>query len=186
VKILFATGNPGKLREVEARFAALGIEVEQLVDEYPEIQSDDLETVVDLGLDWLWERHKMAIIIDDSGLFINALGGFPGVFSAYVFKSLGCGGILKLMDGVKDRSAEFRCCAGFIGLDGKKIIVNGVAEGVIIHEKLGDSGFGYDPIFMPVGEKKTFAQMELDEKNSISHRGRAFAELAARLKEVTF
>ena len=106
MKVLFATGNPGKLKEVQAKFANLGFEVEQLVDEYPEIQTDTLEDVVEEGLKWLYERHKLPIIIDDSGLFIEALGGFPGVYSAYVFKTLGCDGILKQMEGLENRCVE--------------------------------------------------------------------------------
>lgn len=181
MKILFATGNPGKLKEVKAKFTEIGMEIEQLIDEYPEIQSDGLDKVVECGLDWLWERHKQPIMIDDSGLFIKGLDGFPGVFSAYVFMTLGCEGILKLMDGMEDRSAEFRCCAGYVGPDGKKIIVSGIVEGKIIHEMRGDGGFGYDPVFVPSGFEKTFAQMDLDEKNMMSHRGRAFTGLAARI-----
>jgi len=90
--VLFATGNEGKLNEVKEMLAPLDIQVERLDDEYPELQTDGLEQVVDWGLDWLRERHHSPLIIDDSGLFIDALGGFPGVYSAYVFKTLGCEG----------------------------------------------------------------------------------------------
>ena len=82
MKLLFATGNPGKLAEVQAKFADMGFEVEQLVDEYPEIQADTLEEVVAEGLRYLFQHHRCPIIIDDSGLFIETLGGFPGVYSA--------------------------------------------------------------------------------------------------------
>jgi XTP/dITP diphosphohydrolase len=182
MKALFATGNPGKFKEVKAVFSKYGIELERLDDEYPEIQSDTLEDVVDWGLGWLWERHRRPIIIDDSGLFVRSLGGFPGVFSAYVFMSIGCEGIIKLLEGEEDRSAAFRCCAGFSAQDGRKTIVIGSAEGCIIDEKRGTGGFGYDPVFVPEGEQRTFAQMTLEEKNSMSHRGRAFAKLAEVLK----
>lgn len=182
MKIYFATGNPGKLKEVSEKFAGIGLEVMQLDDEYPEIQTHRLEEVVRWGLDWLWERHKAPLMIDDSGLFIQAFDAFPGVYSAYVFKALGCEGVLKLMEGVDARQAEFRCCAGYIDGDGQ-VILTGTVKGRIIHEMRGTSGFGYDPIFIPEGQEKTFAQMSVEEKNSMSHRGRAFGLLADKLKE---
>ena len=183
MKVLFATGNAGKLKEVQAKFAPLGFEVEQLKDEYPEIQADTLEEVVQEGLKWLWERHKLPIIIDDSGLFIEALGGFPGVYSAYVFKTLGCKGILKQMEDLDNRRAEFRCCAGYVNTNGQIIFKTGDSQGSIIHEKRGSEGFGYDPIFMPDEFSQTFAELDMESKNQISHRGRAFEKLASALKE---
>ena len=184
MKVLFATGNPGKLREVQAKFAPLGFEVQQLADEYPEIQADTLEEVVHGGLKWLWERHKIPIIIDDSGLFIQALGGFPGVYSAYVFKTLGCDGILKQMEGLENRKAEFQCCAGYVDANGQIITKMGKSHGNLINEKRGTGGFGYDPIFMPDEHTQTFAELDIESKNNISHRGRAFEALAKALKEL--
>jgi XTP/dITP diphosphohydrolase len=183
MKILFATGNPGKLKEVRALFATLGHEVEQLEDDCPEIQADTLEEVVDAALKWLWDRHHVPIIIDDSGLFIDSLGGFPGVYSAYVLKTLGCPGILKLVDGFENRGAEFRCCAGYVDADGRTISRSGVSRGRIIAEMRGSEGFGFDPIFAPEGHELTFAELDLDVKNRISHRGRAFAMLVDAMKE---
>ncbi|MDO9538278.1 MAG: XTP/dITP diphosphatase [Thermoplasmata archaeon] len=178
MKILFETGNQGKLKEVQAIFGALGHEVEQLKDEYPEIQADTLEEVVVAGLEWLWNKHKMPIIIDDSGIFIHSLKGFPGVYSAYVFKTLGCPGILKQMEGIDERKAEFKCCAGYVDSEGKITTTSGVCQGRIISEMRGSGGFGYDPIFVPESHEETFAQMDLEEKNTLSHRGRAFRSLA--------
>lgn len=183
MKVLFATGNEGKLREVKERFASLGIEIEQLVDEYPEIQADTLEEVVEHGLKWLWERHKTPIMIDDSGLFIEELDGFPGVYSAYVFRTLGCKGILKQLSRMLHRQAEFRCCAGFVDREGNILTRTGICRGQIIYQPRGTGGFGYDPIFMPEGHSQTFAEMSLEEKNTISHRGRAFSALARAMKE---
>lgn len=160
----------------------MGIGVEQLDDEYPEIQTDDLEEVVRWGLDWLWKRHKAPVMIDDSGLFLEAFKAFPGVYSAYVFNALGCEGILKIMEGVDVREAEFRCCAGYIDGDGP-VTVTGTVQGNIIREMRGTGGFGYDPIFVPEGSEETFAQMRLEEKNTFSHRGRAFRLLAEKLRE---
>jgi XTP/dITP diphosphohydrolase len=184
LKILFETGNRGKLLEVRAIFAGLGHEVEQLEDEYPEVQADTLEEVVEAGLKWLWARHHAPIIIDDSGLFIDSLKGFPGVYSAYVYRTLGCPGILKLLENASDRSAEFRCCAGYIDSSGKITMRSGACRGAIIGEMRGTGGFGYDPVFMPENEIKTFAELDLERKNTISHRGRAFAKLAEAMQGV--
>jgi XTP/dITP diphosphohydrolase len=184
LRILFETGNLGKLEEVQAIFAELGHDVQQLKDEYPEIQADTLEEVVESGLKWLWERHGVPIMIDDSGLFINCLKGFPGVYSAYVYKTLGCPGILRLMENRDDRSAEFRCCAGYVDQDGKITMRSGISKGIIVGEMRGTGGFGYDPIFLPEKEIKTFAELDLARKNIISHRGRAFGMLAQAMHDL--
>lgn len=168
---------------MKALFGGLGHDVEQLKDEYPEIQADTLEDVVESGLKWLWERHHVPIIIDDSGLFVNALKGFPGVYSAYVYKTIGYQGVLKLLEGAEDRKAEFRCCAGYVDADGSITTRSGVSAGKIIDEARGTGGFGYDPVFVPEGFDLTFAELELGIKNRISHRGRAFAMLAEAMKE---
>ncbi len=183
MRILFETGNKGKLKEVKAIFAGLGHEIEQLEDDCPEIQADTLEEVVEAALKWLWEKHRSPVMIDDSGLFIDSLKGFPGVYSAYALKTLGCQGLLKLMDGMDERGAEFRCCAGYVDAKGDIITRSGIVRGRIIREMRGDGGFGFDPIFAPEGYDMTFAELELGIKNRISHRGRAFTMLADAIQE---
>ncbi len=150
-----------------------GYEMEHIKTTYPEIQADTLEETIVPGLDWLMERYRRPIMIDDSGLFIDALKGFPGVYSSYVFRTIGCDGILRLMEGVKDRSARFECCIGFLVPGKEPNISKGIAKGSISEKKAGTGGFGYDPVFVPDGYAKTYAQIEVTEKNKISHRGRA-------------
>jgi XTP/dITP diphosphohydrolase len=150
-----------------------GYELEHIKTSYPEIQADRIEDTIVPGLRWLMERYNRPLMMDDSGLFIDALKGFPGVYSAYVFKTLGCDGILKLMQGVSERSARFECCIGFMVPGGVPHISKGVAKGSISKEKAGSGGFGYDPVFVPEGYSKTYAQIEVSEKNKISHRGKA-------------
>lgn len=144
---------------------------------YPELQADSLAEVVEFGLRWLYERHGRPMIIDDSGLFVDALGGWPGVFSADAYKKVGCDGLLKLMGGLRHRTARFECVAGYIDADGIRTAV-GTCEGMITEEKRGEGGFGYDPIFVPTGHDQTFAEMDMEDKNLISHRGKAFSKLA--------
>jgi XTP/dITP diphosphohydrolase len=152
-----------------------GYELEHVKTTYPEIQAESLEDTIRPGLEWLMQRHKVPLMIDDSGLFIDSLKGFPGVYSSYVFKTVGCDGILRLMEGVEGRSARFECCIGFMVPGGEPHISKGVAKGSISQAKEGTGGFGYDPIFVPEGYSKTYAQLEVVEKNRISHRGRAMA-----------
>ena len=112
MKLKVITSNPGKVAEYEKELSQLGIEMEHLRHPYDEVQTSDLEEVVNKGMDAIIAEGIRDFIVDDSGLFIDALKGFPGVWSAYAQKTIGNPGILKLMDGVKDRGAEFRCCIG--------------------------------------------------------------------------
>lgn len=150
-----------------------GYELERVRLSYPEIQADTIEETIIPGLEWLAERYSGPIMIDDSGLFVDALRGFPGVYSSYVYRTIGCEGILRLMDGVGDRRARFECCIGFLKPGERPFIAKGVAKGMISREMRGTGGFGYDPIFVPEGYTKTYAELGVDEKNRISHRGRA-------------
>jgi len=152
-----------------------GYELEHLRTPYPEIQADSLETTIIPGLQWLLSKFGRPLMIDDSGLFVDALKGYPGVYSSYVFKTLGCDGILRLMQGEQRRGARFECCIGFVRPGQDPFIAKGVAKGSISEEKMGVGGFGFDPIFVHEGYHKTYAQLDVGEKNSISHRGRAIA-----------
>ncbi len=163
------TSNEGKYREYRKKLSEHYSEVEMKNVEYPEIQTDDLEEVVNFVLDELSDHAPL--IIDDSGLFVDALKGFPGVYSSYAMKTLGCDGILSLMQGRKKRSARFECVIGFLGEERK--LFKGKSEGKITHEKRGSGGFGYDPIFEPEEYERTYAELSSEEKNEISHRGRA-------------
>lgn len=150
-----------------------GYELEHVRFSYPEIQADTIEETIVPGLEWLMQRYKGPIMIDDSGLFVDALKGFPGVYSSYVFRTLGCEGILKLMERVEQRGARFECCIGFMKPGEEPFIAKGVAKGTISKDMRGTGGFGYDPIFIPEGYSKTYAEIDVHEKNRISHRGKA-------------
>ena len=161
-----------------------GYELDHIKISYPEIQADTLDDTIIPGLRWLMERYDRPVMIDDSGLFIDSLKGFPGVYSAYVFKTIGCDGVLRLMSGVGDRGARFECCIGFMMPGREPSISKGVAKGSISLEKAGTGGFGYDPIFVPEGYAKTYAQFEVSEKNKISHRGRAISQFLKGLPDL--
>jgi len=187
MRLALITSNQGKLREFKSELSRLNIEVTGADEICEEIQADTIEEVVRYCLKDLRERRISHVIIDDSGLFIDSLNGFPGVYSSYVFKTLGCKGILKLMEGTKHRNARFSCCIGCILGNGEEIVVTESVNGRIGIEEKGSRGFGFDPIFVPEGNQRTFAEMSIEEKNPISHRGkamRAFAEVLRQKTEV--
>ncbi len=178
-----ATTNAGKLREIERYLEPLDIRVRQLEASFVEVQADTLEEVVIYGMGRLMSDglSDVMFIKDDSGLFINALLGFPGVYSAYVNRTLSCGGLLRLMEGMEDRSAVFRTVIG-LNEPGKGLtLLSGECRGTILDREAGRNGFGFDPVFVPEGHDRTFAQMTTEEKNSLSHRIRAVNELIKHL-----
>ncbi len=179
MKLKVITSNPGKVKEYQKSFEDMGVEMEHLHLPYDEIQTSELEEVVRKGMDEIRSKGVRDFIIDDSGMFVNALKGFPGVYSAYGQRTIGNKGVLKLMEGMEDRSAVFKCCIG-CDIDGRTIIVTGECPGYILDSERGDEGFGYDPIFSPDG-KRSFAEIGIEEKNRISHRGNAVALLRERL-----
>lgn len=179
MKLKVITHNPGKVKEYQEALGGYGIEMEHVNREYAEVQTPYLEEVVDRGLKALAAEGLDNFIIDDSGLFVDALKGFPGVYSAYGQKTIGNGGILKLLELVEDRAAVFKCCIG-CRIEGETVVVTGKCPGVILHSARGDGGFGYDPIFSPDGER-SFAEIPVEEKNVISHRGVAIRMLVDEL-----
>ncbi|MFQ5908343.1 MAG: XTP/dITP diphosphatase [Thermoplasmata archaeon] len=171
------TSNETKFREVSLLLKERGVELEFLQAAYPEVQAEGLEEVVDTALDWLAPLHGGDLVVDDSGLFVRALVGFPGVYSAYVYGTLGCDGVLRLLDGIPDRRATFQTVLG-LRTGGENRLFRGSCEGIITQEARGNAGFGFDPIFVPEGSSRTFAEMTRAEKNAVSHRGRAADALA--------
>jgi XTP/dITP diphosphohydrolase len=161
--------------------AGHGYELERLDTAYPEIQADTLEETIVPGLTWLISKYDRPVMIDDSGFFVDALKGFPGVFSSYVFKTIGCEGMLRLMEGRPDRSARFECCIGFMAPGDEPFIAKGVAKGTVSHEMRGSGGFGYDPIFINEGHTKTYAELDVEEKSKVSHRGKAIESFVKEL-----
>ncbi len=169
--IYFVTSNKGKLVEARGIFG----DVVQRNIGYTEIQADTLEDVVVFGMKEVAPRLKGPVMIEDAGLFIESLKGFPGVYSAYVQKTVGNDGILKLMEGAEDRRAYFRSVVGYAEPGIEPVMFSGEVHGVIGFEQRGTKGFGYDPIFY-VGEK-SLGEIDIDEKNKISHRGESMKAL---------
>ncbi len=182
-ELFFITGNKGKVLEATEKLRPFGFSVVQKDLGYPEIQADGLEEVAAWGISHVQERFHHPFILEDAGLFIDALQGFPGVYSKYVFLTIGLGGILRLLEKIENRTAVFRSVYAFSEPGEKPIIVIGECQGTIALKKQGIHGFGYDPIFIPDGAQKTFGEMTVDEKNRFSHRAKALDELVIVLKE---
>ncbi|HEY9245474.1 MAG TPA: XTP/dITP diphosphatase [Candidatus Methanoperedens sp.] len=179
-KIIFVTGNPHKVREAGDILSPLGIKVGQNDCGYPELQEDELEDIAAFGAEWAANKLEHEVMVDDSGLFIDALGGFPGPYSAYVFETLGNSRILRLMADEKERDAIFKCAIGYCRPGEKAVVFSGEVTGRITKDPRGNAGFGYDPIFEVNGV--TFGEMGDKEKNRLSHRHRALVKFASWLK----
>jgi len=153
-----------------AAFFSGDVEVTHVALDIPEHRSDDVGEIARGKAQYAYEQLKTPLMVDDTGLFIDALNGFPGPYAAFVLNTIGNAGILKLMDGASDRSARFTTAIAFADESGARVF-KGTIEGQITHAPQGSGGFGYDPIFA-VGEK-TLAELSLEEKSRISHRARA-------------
>ncbi|MBM1154362.1 XTP/dITP diphosphatase [archaeon] len=178
--LIFVTGNPGKAWEVALLLRPFGIGIIPKKLDLIEIQSDNLEEIVRHKAQQAAKILKQPLVVEDSGLFIRALKGFPGPFSSYVLRTIGCSGILKLMEGVHDRAAEFRAVVAFIDPQlHDPVLFHGCVSGQIaLQEGARIAGFGFDPIFIPEGFTKPFSEMSTEEKNRVSHRARAFTAFA--------
>jgi XTP/dITP diphosphohydrolase len=182
IRLTFVSTNPGKAREVREILAPYGIRVHWRRRRLPEPQADDLSTVV---------RSKLAavkdipgnVLVEDSGLFIDSLAGFPGVYSAHFLSAWGFGPMLELLRR-RARDAEFRAAAG-LRVGSRTRIFTGTVRGTIAPRARGTAGFGYDPIFVPHGWTKTFAQVPPAAKNRLSHRSRAVRKVGEYLARRT-
>ncbi|OYT56357.1 MAG: non-canonical purine NTP pyrophosphatase [Candidatus Aenigmarchaeota archaeon ex4484_14] len=158
--LFFVTGNAGKVRSLNNILKELksNVVVEQLKYNYPEIKDDEkIETVALLGASYCYKKFGKGVIVTDVGLFIDALNGFPGINTSFVLKKIGTIGLIKLMKGVKNRSVDFRLALGYAGKKGSKVFSASVS-GKVAQRPAGRGGFGFDPIFILDGQKKTFAQ----------------------------
>lgn len=191
MELVFATQNANKAAEIQKMVPA-GIKVLTLrdlgcEDDIPET-GDTLEDNARIKAQYVYDKFGKNCFADDTGLEVKALDGKPGVKSArYAGEQKNSQDnmnlLLKEMADKTDRSARFRTVISLI-IAGREILFEGVVNGEITHSPAGSDGFGYDPVFKPEGLDRTFAQMNLEEKNRISHRGRAVRELIGYLHEI--
>ena len=191
-KIVMASGNPGKIREISRLLEGLGIDV-VAQSEFGVTDADETgETFAENSL--IKAQHAadatgLPAIADDSGLSVDALDGAPGVYSA---RYSGPDGddeanndkLLAELEGVRDRGAAFHCVATFVGPGGSEpLVAHGQWRGSILHAREGDGGFGYDPLFFVPDCACSSAELEADEKNARSHRGQALRKLVELLEQ---
>lgn len=188
-KLVFATNNPHKLEEIRAILGSK-LEILSLADigcdaDIPET-AETLEGNALIKAHYVYDNYKLDCFADDTGLEVDALHGLPGVHTAryaYPDRHDPEANMIKLLEALRennDRNARF-CTVIALIEKGKEHLFEGVVEGVIAREKSGTQGFGYDPVFIPEGNSKTFAELGEDIKNTISHRARAVQKLAEYL-----
>jgi XTP/dITP diphosphohydrolase len=179
VDVAFVTTNAGKFVEAQAILRPYGVRLRRIRRALSEPQSDDLAEVA---------RAKAAavrgvrgyVLVEDAGLFIRSLQGFPGIYSAHFLRIWGFPNVLKLLEG-RPRSAEFRSAVVLRRGAWSRTFL-GRTEGTIARAPRGDRGFGYDPIFLPKGYRSTFAELPASVKNEISHRAQAMAQAGEFLR----
>lgn len=176
--LVFVSSNLDKLREAEA---VLGRKLDHQALDLPEIQSLDLEEVVRAKASSAWERLRRPVLVEDTALELVGLGGFPGPLIRWMLATVGPAGICRVAHAFEDPRAVARClvCATD---GGSEIFGDGLVRGVIAETPKGSRGFGWDCTFIPEeGEGRTYGQMEVAEKNAISHRRKAFLALRKAL-----
>ena len=188
-KIVFATGNLNKLKEIKSAinsFEIVGLKEMGITEELPETGTTLKENALQKAK-YVYDKTDVNCFSDDTGLEIESLNNRPGVYSA-MYAGSDCNAennmrkILSELKTFQNRKAKFKTVIALI-LNGKKFFFEGVVNGNILNEKKGSDGFGYDPVFRPCGYEKTFAQMSIGLKNKISHRGLAVKKLVAFLNQ---
>jgi len=174
----FVTRNIHKFFEARSILAEYRIATAMLRIETVEIQDDNLEFIAEATATDAVEKCRLPIIVEDAGLFITELKGFPGPYSSYVYRTIGPKGILKLMKGKDRRVAQFRSVIAFKGPKEPMKCFHGNVSGEISMKERGSSGFGFDPIFKPLNSHLTFAEMPTEEKSKCSHRAQALRKFA--------
>jgi XTP/dITP diphosphohydrolase len=196
-RLVLATRNPHKVDELHEILAGAGVDVHLVAaSAFPDVP-DVAETGETFAANALLKARAVAAatglpaVADDSGLCVDALNGMPGIFSARWAGGHGDDRanldlVLAQISDVPDerRGAAFECAAALALPDGRERVAEGRLEGVLVRERRGSGGFGYDPVFLPHGDSRTTAEMSAAEKHAISHRGRAFRALAPAIQEL--
>lgn len=178
----FVTGNRNKLREAER---ILGFLPDSVDVDLPEVQSLDLLEVVHAKANEARKHVGGALVVEETGLELHAMNGFPGPLVKWMLQAIGPIGIARSVHALDDARATARCLLVFDGfVDGEqcRLVAEGATHGRLVLEPQGDEGFGWDPIFVPDGEERTYAQLSGTEKDVLGHRGRAWRALQEQLR----
>lgn len=173
--LVLVTQNQHKLKELKPLFQKYNVDFDTTAHEKYEIRSESIEEVAREAAKIAYETIQSPVVVDDTGFFVDSLNGFPGSYAGLVLKFIGFEGILQLMTDKVDRGSVFKTAVCYF--DGQQLeSFVGIMSGTVARESAGVGGFGYDPIFIPEGFSKTYAELTLEEKVSISHRTKAFEE----------
>ena len=178
-QVAFATSNKGKIEEARIVLSPFGIAVRPFNGKGLEIQAETVSEVAAFSAKVASRTYRRALIVEDAGLFIESLHGFPGPFSSYSYKTLGIGGLLSLLDGTRSRRASFKSAVAYCDPAGEPRVFEGLVTGMISRSPSGANGFGFDPVFVPSGSRRSMGQLTLEEKCEVSHRGEARRKFAA-------
>jgi non-canonical purine NTP pyrophosphatase (RdgB/HAM1 family) len=176
-RFVLVTGNRGKI--AEARLA-LGMDFDAVELELPEIQSGDYLEVLRAKADEAWHRLRRPLMVEEAGLDLAALNGFPGPLVKWMLQAVGAEGIARTAAALGDPRAAARCLLLYRGED-REVVAEGRTEGTLVLPGRGTQGFGWDPVFLPEGSRLTFAELTGAGKDAVSHRGKAWREMAERL-----
>jgi XTP/dITP diphosphohydrolase len=180
--VLFATSNRGKLEEARIILSPLGLSVEQCDGKGVEIQADTTGEVAAHASRGAALAAGRPVLVEDAGLRVESLKGFPGPYSSHAFKTIGLAGIIALLRSPPGRrvgrAATFVSSVGYCEPRGEPVLFEGSVRGTITRRPRGTKGFGFDPIFVPEGGSKTFGELTLEEKCAVSHRAVAMRKFA--------
>ncbi len=172
-RVYFATSNDSKFAEASFVLRDYGVRLGRLRGKGVEQQSDDVAAVASAAASGLAVGGGRRFFVEDTGLFVRSLGGFPGAYAAFVNRTVGPEGLLKLLSGSSNRSAEFVSAVAFVEDSRTPRLFMGRLRGSISNRPRGSHGFGFDPVFVPAGLRRTMAELSLEEKCAVSHRAKA-------------
>ena len=173
------TGNANKLREAER---ILGVDLRSEAVDLPEIQSLDLEEVLREKGEEAWRRLGRPVVVEETGLELDAFGGFPGPLIKWMLQAVGAEGISRAALALGEARAVARCALLYRDAE-QTVLAEGAVAGELVAVPRGEQGFGWDPVLVPDGESRTFAELDPDEKDRLGHRGQAWRALEGRLVE---
>lgn len=162
--ITYVTGNWAKVASAKQAVEPLGYSIDNIKLETPEIQADDVTEVAKFSAKWACEKLNKPVLKNDTGLFVNSLKGFPGVYTHYADDTIGADGLLKLMDGIEERSAFFKEALAYCEPDKEPVVFEGITKGKIDIKQSGKYGWTWDKVFIPEGESKTLGCFPDDER----------------------
>lgn len=172
-RLVLVTQNQHKIEELTPLFNEFNVPFDTTSLEKLEIRSDDVDVIALAAAELAFAALQKPCVVDDTGLYITSLRGFPKSYPAFVLDTLGLSGVLRLLEGIEERYAKFVTAVGYADSEGSRTFI-GEMEGSIGEQPIGEAGFGYDPIFIPDGYDRTYAQLDFEEKVSVSHRTKAF------------